>query len=300
MRKDKRMSKSGDKPYKCADCGTHFITWTNHHGTTWNNCKKCSNQNSLSLCMTDEGIALRQVDRDNTIEADIITYRLNMDLEEDRTIYSDIKQTLKEMGTKLWQVHHFQGGSTIYLVKRFKDPEQETQYKGYMKEDKIKLSTNHMFDNQWTEPDGPRICDSHEVEYPNSSIKEGYFIKITDEIRDLRHNRLKCGYCGFQTLEGQVGDQHCDDEKLASYNSVTPTEVGQLRRVRIKEQDYTVVISRVVSYDRLNYNDQEEWGEEDSHEKTITAYSEDNALDKFHRTYPIKVLEDFEVYVKGK
>jgi DNA-directed RNA polymerase subunit RPC12/RpoP len=202
----KKESKSGDKPYKCADCGSTFITWTNHHGTTWNNCKKCSNQNSLSLCMTDEGIALRQEDRDNTIEVEIVTYRLNTDTPEGREQYDKILEHLEEMGTKWWQVMEFQAGSIKHLIKRFQDPEQLNKLQGYIRTDRIKLSTRWISSNQWNEPDGPRVFDSHEIEYPNKPVKEGYYLIITDEIRELRHNRLQCGYCGFQSTEGQVGD----------------------------------------------------------------------------------------------
>lgn len=291
------MSKSGDKPLMCADCGAHFIRWTNHHNDTWNNCKDCGMGNSRSLCMTKEGIALRQKERDNKIELEIVTYCFDVSQDEDRLAYTMLKKGMDILGVKLWEVHHFQSSPIKHLLKRFRDKE-ECSTNTYVHTNKIELSTVYMFSNQWLSPDGPRVFDSHEIIHPNHCIKEGYYLVITDEVRELRHNRLQCRYCGEQSLEGQVGDQHCDEKRLSSYGDPTPLEVGQLTRVRIKEQDYTVVVSLIVPYDRLDQNDKDEWGSAAAHEKTITAYSKENALDKFHSTYPIKVLEHFDICIK--
>jgi DNA-directed RNA polymerase subunit RPC12/RpoP len=217
------MSKSGEKPYQCADCGHVFTTWTNHHGSTWWNCKKCHNQNSRSLCLTDEGKELRKVEADNYIDAQLVFYNIHLDRGEGhRERYQWLLETLESMGTELWEVLKFQSGSVEELFKRYEITKDDFEVRH------VKLSTDHLSANQWLIPEGPRVFDSHQIIYPNKNIKMGYYLKINDEIRKLRTNRLACGYCGYQSDEGKVGDQHCDAEKCGS----TPVEVGTLRRVR--------------------------------------------------------------------
>jgi len=213
-----------NKPYKCADCGVEFETDTNHHKSTWNNCKVCRNQNSRSLCMTEEGSILREEGR-TTITTQIVCYRYDVCRPDHRVAHELVLDTLAEMRTKLGGVLKCQANSTKLLVGKY-----GIEKCGETTTSDIELNTDYLYDNQWLTPDGPRVFDSHEVIYPNKDIKEGYYLVITDEIRALRHNRLRCGYCGHQEDEGdlKVGDTHCDKERVGS----SPESTGLMRRVR--------------------------------------------------------------------
>lgn len=63
-------------------------------------------------------------------------------------------------------------------------------------EGKVELETDHLFDNQWNTVCGFRVFDWFECIFPNPDIKEGYWLEITPEMREIRRNTLKCGYCG--------------------------------------------------------------------------------------------------------
>ena len=61
----------------------------------------------------------------------------------------------------------------------------------------IDLDVKHLFSNQWntTEDYGNlRIFQWGEWVFNNKKIKAGYFIEITDELKDLLDNTITCGY----------------------------------------------------------------------------------------------------------
>lgn len=68
----------------------------------------------------------------------------------------------------------------------------------------IELDTEYLFNNQWnTKPIGDsktglRVFDWTEVIYPNRNMKEGSYLEQTEEMRKIREETFKCGYCGAQ------------------------------------------------------------------------------------------------------
>ena len=67
----------------------------------------------------------------------------------------------------------------------------------------IDLETTSFFDNQWntaptvTSDKGLRVFDWQISLVPNAPhIREGHYLDQTDEMRAIRANTLKCGYCG--------------------------------------------------------------------------------------------------------
>lgn len=75
----------------------------------------------------------------------------------------------------------------------------------------IDLETEHLFSNQWNSACGFRVFDWYEGIYPNPLIKAGHYLEITDEMREIRRNTNKCGYCGKQesAAKGHVFCPHC-------------------------------------------------------------------------------------------
>lgn len=67
------------------------------------------------------------------------------------------------------------------------------------------LETKCLFDNQWnTAEDSPnfpnrRVFDwAEDYDRYNSGTRMGHWLEITDEMREIRGNTVKCGYCGHQ------------------------------------------------------------------------------------------------------
>lgn len=81
----------------------------------------------------------------------------------------------------------------------------------------VELDTEYLLSDQWnTAPcfdseNGYRIYEWAEVTYPNRSIRVGYFLSITPEMREMQRNRYQCGYCGKQepAQKGYVFCPHC-------------------------------------------------------------------------------------------
>lgn len=91
----------------------------------------------------------------------------------------------------------------------------------------VELETEHLFDNQWNTAAarGGENClrvfdwaedalfDSYGREVKNH--KRGYWLEQTAEMREVRRNTMKCGYCGKQepAAKGYVFCPHCIDSE---------------------------------------------------------------------------------------
>jgi hypothetical protein len=103
----------------------------------------------------------------------------------------------------------------------------------------VELECDHLFDNQWNttenSPTNPsaRIFDWYEAIYPNKNIKAGHYLVITDEIRNIRHNVNKCGYCGahYWNEKGLVFCDQCLDSKYLQEG-----DLGLLRLVPVDSE----------------------------------------------------------------
>lgn len=90
----------------------------------------------------------------------------------------------------------------------------------------VELETKHLFNNQWNTAPIPGVSDKglrlfnwSEWIYPNKTIKEGYWLEQTEEMRNVLANTHECGYCGKQepAQKGYVFCPHClDSEYLKS------------------------------------------------------------------------------------
>lgn len=88
----------------------------------------------------------------------------------------------------------------------------------------VDLNAAHVFDNQWTaEGVNIRLFDwALDFEpYGNKHLKQGHYLEITQEMRDLRDNTYTCGYCGYQELGSTrafcpkcIGSQYLKAEDL--------------------------------------------------------------------------------------
>lgn len=96
-------------------------------------------------------------------------------------------------------------------------------YKPVLDGREIELETKHLFDNQWnTAPlegisdKGLRVFDwAEDVIFQARNIKQGHWLEQTADMREIRRNTHKCGYCGAQepAAKGYVFCPHCIDSK---------------------------------------------------------------------------------------
>jgi hypothetical protein len=59
----------------------------------------------------------------------------------------------------------------------------------------VELDETFITTNQWNS-EGRVLFDWYALEVPNKTLQFGYYLDITQEIKDIRHNTKKCGYCG--------------------------------------------------------------------------------------------------------
>ena len=64
-----------------------------------------------------------------------------------------------------------------------------------------------------------------------------------------------------------------------------------------KMKGYTIKVERIVPFYDLDYDDKNEWPQKVTSIK-VMAENEEMALDEFHATHPIAVLDDFSIEVE--
>ena len=104
----------------------------------------------------------------------------------------------------------------------------------------LDLETEHLFNNQWnTAPidgnseSGRRVFDWAQ-DYPinfSKSVKRGHYLDITEEMREIRRNTMKCRYCGAHepAAKGCVFCPHCIGSEYL--------KAGELQLTRMKAID---------------------------------------------------------------
>lgn len=100
----------------------------------------------------------------------------------------------------------------------------------------VALETEHLFDNQWnTAPiagisdSGLRVFDwaeDYPINFPKN-IKRGHYLAQTDDMREVRRNTHKCGYCGKQeaAAKGYTFCPHCVDSPYLTADSLQLTRM---------------------------------------------------------------------------
>lgn len=123
-----------------------------------------------------------------TLKTEVVSYYYNLDDKEQRENYSGLCKHLTEQGYKLT------AGIGTYKPDNT-SPDNTSS-------GEVHLDCSHLFDNQWNATDdspsnaGHRLFDWHESIAPNRKIKSGHYLIVTDEMKDIRENVHKCGYCG--------------------------------------------------------------------------------------------------------
>lgn len=132
---------------------------------------------------------------------------------------------------------YFEVGSQIGKIK-WRDFEAERANEGLIRSNtvhptfasaivgkEVEIETDYLFADQWNATvaggGGFRLADFSV--FTQGNVREGYYLVMTDEMREVRKNRHICGYCGRQynkTLSGMIpvkdgkaymlqGEYHC-------------------------------------------------------------------------------------------
>lgn len=96
----------------------------------------------------------------------------------------------------------------------------------------IELETKHLFDNQWSTAT-LRVFDWALEFLPyNKFLMRGHYLEQTAEMREIRRNTDRCGYCGTQepAAKGYIFCPHCIDSEYL--------KESDLKLTRMKAVDY--------------------------------------------------------------
>lgn len=149
----------------------------------------------------------------------IHTYRFDISKPEEKAEYLALRERLKD-----WPGGCFEtwGGKELHY---------QPSWNGH----EVELETAHLFSDQWnTAPgtlgsaNGWRIMDWAQDYFPNGSqtIKQGYYIDQTPEMREIRRNTSVCGYCGKQEPSGKyVFCPHCLDNEYLKIDDLHLTRM---------------------------------------------------------------------------
>ena len=150
----------------------------------------------------------------------------------------------------------------------------------------VELETKHLFDNQWNSAPGTggsengwRLFDWCEPIYPNENLRTGYWLEQTDEMKSIRSNTAKCGYCGAMAPVGAM--EFCDKcidseyltEKGLHLTRMVPIEYTNNSRAKLTYEESVALLPK--------YKDAQIHGATDRGKARIAkAYADCNAQHK--------------------
>lgn len=152
-----------------------------------------------------------------TITTKIIAYDFDVRDPEQKRAYEALRAKLKD-----WPHCMAAFGNYLATARAFPDGV-------------VELETTHLFDNQWngttvrlfdwaqTPSTGGEISGENVERW----VKRGYYLEQTAEMKELRRNTHKCGYCGKQepAQKGYVFCPHCIDSEYLTEKDLPLTRM---------------------------------------------------------------------------
>lgn len=136
----------------------------------------------------------------------ITYYRFDLNNTSEADAYKALVSSLKSSGAKRWEMNP--SPTQADFMAKIKAISGQP----------INIDTAHLFAGQWNTAPIPGLTESglrvfpwSEIGWPNKWIKEGYTVKVTDEMRAALDNTDECGYCGAQepAQKGLIFCPHC-------------------------------------------------------------------------------------------
>ena len=144
------------------------------------------------------------------IQTTLHYYCFNIHNADEKTAWEALKEKLADILPRQMHSHSF-GNQPI----TFKNTSETVQ-----------LETSCLFDNQWNEAadgdkKGRRLFDWYlEYRLQGKHIKQGHWLEQNQEMKDIRDNTKKCGYCGHMTTEDNefcaecIGSPYLEEKDL--------------------------------------------------------------------------------------
>ncbi len=224
-------------------------------------------------------------------------YDFWLDSEEARTQYQKLTDELKAKGLVLFECVS-------------KDYEYMQKIKA-LDGKEVELDLSFLFDNQWnTTPVegissiGLRIHDWYERIVPNHKRKDGYWIEISDEMKALRADTFRCGYCAakyhrpkFEWCDSCISDRYLKQDNLSSLYllplSIRDREAREIRRKQ------TVPKTLVDAYISANTEMLRKYSEDRHHSRLADIQAKMRAIDVEYEIYKTliesKVLTETQI-----
>jgi hypothetical protein len=169
------------------------------------------------------------------IKTQIYYYKFDISNPQEKEQYKALFKMLKSKGNDLFNCIDFDN----YEQKQdFYNKIKEMDKKGF-----IELDTKFIFNNQWnTTPQSHnlRVFDWKESIYTNRDIKEGYYLNLTEQMKQLRKDTFKCGYCGKQYIKPHINKKFCD---CLESEYLKQDELYLLRLVSISQESHREVLN---------------------------------------------------------
>lgn len=140
---------------------------------------------------------------EQTIKTQIHTYKYDISKDEEAKEYAELKERLYK-SRRRFSALCFDFANRLQITPG-----------------PIELETKYLFDNQWNTPD-KRVFDWYEHIFLNKDIREGHWLEITTEMKRIRLNTQRCGYCGahYQVQQGYVFCDKCLDSEYLEENNL--------------------------------------------------------------------------------
>jgi hypothetical protein len=151
----------------------------------------------------------------------IHSYNFDIRTKDGAAAYAELRDKLTALGLRCFESH---GNGSHYM------PDVDGR--------EIELETKHLFDNQWNTAPIPGVTEKglrvfdwaldaiSNIGAPRG-IKRGHWLEQTAEMREIRRNTVKCGYCGRQepAQKGYVFCPHCLDSEYLAENDLHLTRM---------------------------------------------------------------------------
>jgi hypothetical protein len=183
------------------------------------------------------------VKENKVLKTKIHYYRFDIGNLEEKQKYKILCNELKSKGYTLFD--------SISLMDHDKKTEWFNKIKNLENKGIIELETEFLFNNQWNTNKNSlnlRVFDWAEEIYANKDIKEGYYMDITPEMKEIRQNTFKCGYCGKQYYKPGKNKTFCLDCLDYEYLKEDNLKLLRLYSVANDNNEYPELSEKELNY----------------------------------------------------
>jgi hypothetical protein len=154
------------------------------------------------------------------IKTELIKYNYDISIPEQAKKFKKIVKIALKNKLRIWKNHiHINGNCMV----NFSGP--------------VELETKFLFSNQWNTKTGYRVFDFVlTVDKYKNSIRAGYYLKQTKEIKQLRQDIKTCQYCG--KLYFKPSQKFCSKCLNSEYLKIDDLKLLRLQSININKKTF--------------------------------------------------------------